>query len=290
MIRSATQLDIPQLKKIWDRCFDDPLNYVDFLYDCVTTPQNTLVWDEEGKILSMAMSIDCMFSYKEEQLPCVYIYGCATLPEAEGKGIMTRLISYAEQLAAQRGVQMSVLVPGERFLYGFYRKRGYNSDFPLRTVTLRPGMMGDVPQAEEPLLYDRISPEELYAIRENALYEVPHIEWKADQITFIMRDALAYGEHVASYSGAAGKAYAIYGAENRSMFIKECLGTSELATKILLAALINEQDPRRVTLRGPVGAGVLPFEGVRQEYGMSKVFKTAKPLSDLAPFMNLMLD
>ena len=290
MIRAANQLDIPQLKKIWDRCFDDPLNYVDFLYDCVTTPSKTLVWDENGKILSMAMSIDCMFSYKEEQLPCVYIYGCATLPEAEGQGIMTRLIASAERMAAERGVQMSVLVPGGRFLYSFYRKRGYNSDFPLRTVTLRPGMIGDVQAPDTPLLYDRIQTEELYAIRESALYDVPHIEWKPDQISFILRDAVAYGEHVVSYSGQAGKAYAIYGAENRALFIKECLGTSELAAKILLAALINEQDPRRVTLRGPVGAGVLPFEGTRQEYGMSKIFKTAKPLSDLAPFMNLMLD
>ena len=69
MIRSATVIDIPEIKKIWDQSFDDPLNYVDFLFDKVLEPNDTLVYEEDGEVVSMAMSIYCSFRYHDESIP-----------------------------------------------------------------------------------------------------------------------------------------------------------------------------------------------------------------------------
>jgi Predicted acetyltransferase involved in intracellular survival and related acetyltransferases len=290
MIRSATVIDIPEIKKIWDQSFDDPLNYVDFLFDKVLEPNDTLVYEEDGEVVSMAMSIYCSFRYHDESVPCVYIYGCATRPDKGGRGYMTELISCVETNAMAKGCQMSVLVPGNRSLFRFYANRGYNSDFSIRRVRLRSGMLETVPRPEVPIEYDRIFSGDFYEIREKALYEIPHIEWKADQLDFMTADALAYQDHIASYSGEAGKAYAIYSLKSRVMFIREILGTSEESATMLLAGLVDEQNPRKVSMDLPLGGGILPFEGSSRAYGMSKSFKTAKKISSLEPYMNLMLD
>ena len=59
---------------------------------------------------------------------------------------------------------------------------------------------------------------------------------------------------------------------------------------MLLAGLVDEQNPRKVSMDLPLGGGILPFEGGSRAYGMSKSFKTAKKISSLEPYMNLMLD
>lgn len=290
MIRPATVIDIPEIKKIWDQSFDDPLNYVDFLYDKVMSPSDTLVFEEEGEISSIAMSIYCSFRYHDEEIPCVYIYGCATRPDRGGRGLMTQLISVVEQNAIARGCQMSILVPGSKSLFKFYQKRGYSADFSLRRVALRPGMLKTIPRPESEIVYDLIVGSEMYDIRERALYEIPHIVWDADQLDFMAADALAYQDHIASYSGELGNAYAIYSIHKRVMFIREILGTTEESTTALLAGLVDRQNPKRVTIELPVGGGILPVEGEKAVYGMSKSFKTAKTISSLEPYMNLMLD
>ncbi|MBQ8995861.1 MAG: hypothetical protein IJ091_08590, partial [Oscillospiraceae bacterium] len=107
----------------------------------------------------------------------------------------------------------------------------------------------------------------------------------------VLLDAIAYGESLAMYKGNAGASSAIYGMQNKSMYIREILGTNEESTRILLAGFVNEFENKRVTRRLPIGAGLPPLEGVKKsDYGMSKLFSTTKPLSDLAPYMNLMFD
>jgi len=290
MIRYATVMDIPEIKKIWDQSFDDPLNYVDFLYDKVLDPNDTLVYEEDGQVCSIAMSIYCTFRYHDDAIPCVYIYGCATRPDREGKGFMTQLISRLEQNAVARGCEMAVLVPGNRSLFKYYANRGYNADFSLRRVVLRPGMLKAVPRPDSPIAYDHLFSDEFYEIREKALYEIPHIVWQAEQLDFMAADALAYQDHIVSYSGDAGKAYAVYSLKKKVMFIREILGTTSDSANMLLAALVDEQNPRKVTIDLPVGGGLLPLEGEPLVYGMSKSFKTAKTISSLEPYMNLMLD
>ena len=283
-------MDIPDIKKIWDQSFEDPLSYVDFLYDRVLSPNDTLVYEEDGQIWSMAMSIYCSFRYRDDSIPCVYIYGCATVPDRSGRGIMTQMLQVAETNAVAEGCQMAILVPGNRSLFRFYGTRGYSPDFSLRKVKLRSGMLSTVTRPETPIEYDRISAAQFYEIREKALYEIPHIEWKQNQLDFIAADALAYGDHIASYSGASGSAYALYSKKKKVMYIRELFGTSDESATALLAGLVDEQNPRRATLDLPIGGGILPVEGDNVIYGMSKSFKTAKKLSSLEPYMNLMLD
>ena len=58
MIRKATYADIPQMRFLWEQCFDDPLNYVDFIYDNhIILPEQTYVIEDNLKIVSMATAL-----------------------------------------------------------------------------------------------------------------------------------------------------------------------------------------------------------------------------------------
>ena len=290
MIRPATFKDIPQIKNVWERCFDDPINYVDFLYDRVSPPEKTLVWEEDGEIRAMAAAIDCSFCFREQALKCVYIYGCATLPEYEWQSIQGKLISRIEEEAEARGAQMSLIIPGNMMLYSFYRKQGYTSEFPYRELVLRSGVLEDTGEPDTPVVDNRITNTEMYAIREEALYHIPHVRWSEKQIDFLTLDAITYGEHLASYSGEKGKSYVVYAMRKNHMYVRECLGTTDEAVRTILSVLIDQNNPRRVHMRLPLGGGLLPFEGHKKKYGLAKLFSTGKTLSDFEPYMNLMLD
>ncbi len=295
MIRKATYADIPQMRYLWEQCFDDPLNFVDFIYDNhIILPEQTYVIEDDLRIVSMATALDCHFSFRDNRIPAVYLFGIAILPEYESRGFMSNLIARIEMDARARGVQMAVLLPGGKIFQNFYTKRGYHSDFGVRILQLRSGMIGDTPEPDTAVIFndqDKIDMEEVYAIREAALYEVPHLEWEADMLLNVYFDAIAYGESMALYKGTYGASYALYGMQGRSMYIREILGTNEESTRVLLAEIVNQFDPRSVKMRLPIGAGLLPFEGVKKNgYGMSKSFSTDRPLSDLAPYMNLMFD
>ncbi len=295
MIRKATFTDIPQMRHIWDQCFDDPLNYIDFIYDNnIVSPEQTFVIEEDLQVVSMATVLDCHFSFRDNRIPSIYLFGSGTLPEYEHRGYMNNLISRIELDARARGAQMSVLIPGGKMFQGFYKRQGYHPDFGVRVLQLRSGMIGDTPSPDTDVIINdqkRIDMEEVYAIREAALYEVPHLEWESDMLLKVYFDAIAYGESMALYKGGHGASYALYGIQGKSMYIRELLGTNEDSTRVLLAEIVNRFDPRRVKIRLPIGAGLLPYEGVKKiGYGMSKSFSTDKPLSDLAPYMNLMFD
>ena len=290
MIRTATVKDIPQIKKIWERAFDDPINYVDFLYDRITAPERTLVWDEEGNVLAIAMSMDCVFSYKDQTLPGIYIFGCATLPGNPWQSIQTKLINRLEREGEKRGARMSLIVPGNTMLYSFCRELGYTSEFPYRKVSLRPGVLGDMGEPDAPVAYNTISSEDMFSIREEALFEIPHVRWEEEQMSFLIMDAITYGEIVASYDGEKGRSYVVYSMKKSHMHVRECLGTSEESVRTILSALIDEHNPRRVHLRLPASGGVLPFEGQKKKYGLAKLFGTGRNLTGFEPYMNLMLD
>lgn len=290
MIRTATAYDILDLKKIWDSCFDDPINYIDFVFDKLASPNDAIVYEEHGVIVSMLFMISTKFVYKDEEAEAIYILGAATAKQYQNQGYMTYLLEYAENLSRQRGVQLMVLVPGEQYLYGYYKKRGYSADFTVRRLKLKPIMIESVPPLDEPLIIDRASPNIIHAIREEALAEQPHIQWSVDKIKILMEDSFIYGDHVAVYSGKNGKAYAFYRMEGRKLFIKESLADGEDIHLSFLKALVREYHAKGVILTLPTRSTLFMHEGEVVPYGMAKPLNIKSYLGDLEPYMNLMFD
>ncbi len=291
MIRQATEQDIHDLKALWELCFHDPLNYVDFIYNKVANPMDTMVFDTGSKIVSMLTGIPVRFVFDDQALPAVYIYGVATHPKFRNRGLASQMMSVIEEDARNRDCALALLVPGEEHLFRYYHKLGYNADFNLRAIPIRAGMIGPQVVCDTDLKIDTISCAQLYALRESCLAVRPHIEWSAQQLEFVIEDARLYGEHTAHYVGVSGEAYAIYGVgPKRSLYIKECLGSSEEARLVLIKTLIQDTNPARVSLQQPVHSLLFPHEGATVRFGMAKSLQLHSTMKDIEPYMNLMLN
>ncbi|MEA5051603.1 MAG: GNAT family N-acetyltransferase [Oscillospiraceae bacterium] len=291
MIRNATQEDISKIKLLWDEGFSDPLSYVDFIYDKVAKISDTLLIEENGDICSMLTIIPTSFRFREKTIKTAYIYGAATKRSHRQHGYMVKLLEYAEHVCRENGYALCALVPGERYLYDFYANRGYSADFDCRMVRLAAGMLEHAERCDVQPVYDKPDYAKIFSLREQALFDIPHIMWDEKQLEFVIGDCTAYGESVAQYAGAFGESYAIFGEDKaKRMFIKECNGTSEKAEMLLLKRIVLERNPRAVTVQLPVRKNLFRYEGETQHYGMAKALYAGSTINDMDPYMNLMLD
>ena len=188
------------------------------------------------------------------------------------------------------GYTLAVLVPGQRYLFDFYKRRGYWSDFNCHVATVKHGMLKRGLRADVPVEFDTLAPGKLFDIRESALTDIAHISWNEQQLVNILLDAQLYGEHTAHYEGALGRACAIYGMQRRQLFVKECLGTSVDAQQLLLASVIEKTNPSRVTVQLPLHSELFMFESETRLFGMAKPLTGGTNIRDLDAYMNLMLD
>ncbi|MEA4911299.1 MAG: GNAT family N-acetyltransferase [Oscillospiraceae bacterium] len=290
MIRNATQEDINKIKLLWDEGFHDPLSYVDFIYDRVAQFSDTLVIEENGDLCSMLTIIPTGFRLRDKTIRTAYIYGAATQKSRRRHGYMVKLLEYAEHVCREQGYALCVLVPGEKYLYDFYKNRGYSDDFSCRMVKLEAGMLERSARCEKPPVCNEPDYKKIYELREQALYDIPHITWDEKQLEFALADCMVYGETVAQYAGDGGESYAIFGTDKKHMFIRECNGTSEKAEMMLLKSIVLEHNPSAVTVQLPVQKNLFRYEGEKQRYGMSKALYARSTVSDMNPYMNLMLD
>lgn len=291
MIRHATENDISQLKALWEQSFDDSLSYIDFIYDKIAKPADTLVYDAgHGVIAAMMTLIPMNFVFQEKAVRTMYIYGAATGKKYQKRGIMTKMLKHAEDYAKGLNFFLSVLVPGEKHLFDYYRGRGYSADFNCRVLKIKSGMIRKdlVPDTESSI--DTLTPEEFYRIRKEALALIPHIEWNIKQLAFVFADLGMYGEHIAHYKGVFGESYAIYSVAKKIMYIKECMGSSLDARLAIIKDIIQKNDPRNVTIQLAVNSKLFEHEGKRLKYGMAKPLTERASIKDMDPYMNLMLD
>ena len=290
MIRNATQEDINQIRKLWDRCFHDPLDYVDFIYDHIADVSGTLVLEEKRRIVAMLTVIPTAFKFRDKSIKAAYFYGAATEKNFRKKGYMTMLLDYAEKRCREDKFALSVLVPGESVLFEYYANRGYSTDFYLRTVHIGIGMLDASLKLDSEIVYDKPDFKKIYRLREKALSDIPHIAWDQKQVATVVNDCILYGANTAYYGGGYGEAYAIYDVQRGRMFVKECFGTSEEAELLLLKEIIVTHNPRSVTVQLPVTSGLFKFEGELARYGMAKPLNIESGIRDMDPYMNLMLD
>ena len=290
MIRFATTEDIYVLKEMWDTGFDDPLNYINFIFDRVCKTGDVLVYDMAGSVAGMLTLLPVKFRYKNEAIEASYIFGATTERKYRGRGVMTNLLTAAEAEAKERGSKLTVLVPGEKALCNFYRKRGYSGDFFVRDIELLPGILADIPVVDTTVEFDLMDPAVMYQLREQALADIAHISWEQEQLHFVLDDCYIYGDNTAVYRGEHGSSYAVYKVVDRHVWVKECFGSSDMATLVLLKEVITANTARGATVRQPITSTLLAHEGVRTMYGMAKPLYIDSYIRDLDGYMNMMLD
>lgn len=129
MIRLATDKDKPILVEMWKICFWDTDEYIDLIFSNKYKNKNTLIYFQENKAVACLQMQPYSIRMYSEVIPFYYLVGLCTLPEYRNKGYMGKLINEAFEVMKSRDVPLSILVPAEDWLYGYYEKFGFIQTF-----------------------------------------------------------------------------------------------------------------------------------------------------------------
>jgi len=123
------------LIRLWSEVFGDTPAVLQFFFDTVFSPENTLVVTADGKIVSALYLLPAALSFKGKHRRAHYIYAAATAPDFRSRGYMDRLLQEAAIVGEKRGDAYSILLPSQDSLYSFYAGKGYRELFRNRVCT-----------------------------------------------------------------------------------------------------------------------------------------------------------
>lgn len=215
MIRLSQTKDIPDIITLWNEAFGDSEEDIRFFLDRKYIPENTVVYDDNGKIASVLFLLSGDMIISGKVYPSYYLYAAATLQSYRGKGIMGKMLEYSKNLASGRGIEFICLRPGEKSLFDFYKKHGYKTVFYSKKLSVGANRL--IPN-------DGLSdnpPENLAEIRDNYLNNSDYFRWSEDSIRF----ALDYNSHFGGTNKYTCNSYLLYSESNDRDYVKECTFT-----------------------------------------------------------------
>lgn len=269
MIRIASPSMQDELKSIWSECFGDPPAYIDFVFDRIIKPADTLVHiGGDGTVDAMlCMRSASLCAPGVPDVKCAYIFGVATALRAQGKGFSTALLEEAHLTLSGDGFAASALVPAGERLFEFYGKRGYENCFSLKKAGVS---AADMPKAPLNCVLTPWSLERMEEYRDAAFGDcLPYLKWGAEHLKAISAEARLSGGLVLRYACAGESGYAVCYRYGNAVKISEVTHVGGPVLESVLAAVHSRFRAARyiVYLRADAdenfSAHVLPFGMLR---------------------------
>lgn len=112
---------VNQLSFLWQSIFDEDKAVTKLFFENVYGICENPIIENNGEILSSAFLIPCEIGkYKG-----FYVYCALTRSEHRGKGLMAKVLSYADEIRQKSDCDFLLLVPAEKSLFDYYGKFGY---------------------------------------------------------------------------------------------------------------------------------------------------------------------
>lgn len=119
-LRALTPREVSSCE-LWQEVFGDEREFIDLFMNEVYSPENMLVREEQGRVVSMLHIVEMQTSMGKTG----YLYAIATAEEYRGKGYASQLIGEALHLMRQRGYQVAMLIPASAELKSYYEHFGF---------------------------------------------------------------------------------------------------------------------------------------------------------------------
>ena len=113
---------------LWQESFHDSPEYVEFFFNRVYKPENTLVVKRNGFIVSALQMIPYQAKLSDKFIPVAYVCGACTHTFERGQGLMKTLVYHAKLEMKRRGFVFSIVIPAEPSLFDFYHKLGFTKE------------------------------------------------------------------------------------------------------------------------------------------------------------------
>jgi GNAT superfamily N-acetyltransferase len=294
--------------EMWKLCYPDVSDaFTALWFDRVYRDEQMLVAKVDGRVVSALQIVPYGMSYFGECLPAAYVCGVCTRPDERGKGRMTRLMRRATAVMRERGFALATLIPGEEWLFGYYRRLGYAVAFDCSVEMHRLHDAGDCRIVTAGsftddglfLCYDRIQRARPCAILHGA-----------DDLENVRLDCRTDGGDCWVTDGADGQpaGIAFAGAtDDGTIFIKEIVCDDDSLRDAMIQALMRHYRATAARVRvPPATTGSAPF-GMACVLDVGRMCDIRPPAGAVTPgdasctqillqydrrlgYMNLMLD
>ena len=131
MIRYATEQDKPQVRKLWEQGFGDEEPYTGWYFAQVYRSERTLLYEEDGRLLSSLQLAPYLLSLKGRSVPAAYIVGVVTEESCQGRGYASALLRRALSDLQKDGRELALLYTD---IPGFYEPLGFICCYRLRRL------------------------------------------------------------------------------------------------------------------------------------------------------------
>lgn len=180
MVRLASPGDRPAVEKLLRAGFGDEEGFLRAFFAHVFPYCDTLLSLDGDEIAAMAALIPCEIVAGNERQAALYLYSLSTLPAFRGRGHARSLLS-----AAQEKCERVFLHAANDSLFAMYQRLGWQPAMHACYTEMPPA----IPQT----VFQEISGEEYYRLREMALRHAPHIRWNKHTCAFLHDMLSAYG-------------------------------------------------------------------------------------------------
>lgn len=204
---------LPALRALWQEAFGDPQEFLELFFETAFSPQRCRCVAVEGEPAAALYWFDCSVAGQK----IAYIYAVATAKKFRGRGLCRKLMEHVHMLLSEQGYAGSILVPGEKTLFDFYRPMGYTHETQVLAFTCS--------AAAEPAELMSVDSRE-YARKRKALLPACAVVQEGENLAFLEKQAQLY----------AGRDFLLAAVRQGSKLLGlELLGNTEAAAGIVRA-------------------------------------------------------
>lgn len=248
--RCMREEDRPAIHLLWGQVFGDGDVFIDGCLDTFAGPGNVFVAEEDGAPVAVLSAPPCCLGAQNG----AYLYALATSPQWRGKGVMSRLMLYAEQQLQKRGATFAALIPANGPLFEYYAKRGYCLEINLRELAWK----DTVPNAPAvQLCCGPMDGKQLAGYRQRFLGGVGLIEFTDGQLQMVAQDLAGAGAVMATTQTA----YGVLVEKPQHTLVAELGAAHDDAAAALLRAVAASRGGRNVLVTLPQASPLFAQKG-----------------------------
>ena len=122
-----------KVKALWKLCFNDSEEFVEMYFRMRYKNEINVAIESGDEVISALQMIPYPMTFGGNIVKTFYISGACTHPDFREKGVMRELLSQAFTRMFHNGIHFSTLIPAEPWLFGYYERMGFASEFKYST-------------------------------------------------------------------------------------------------------------------------------------------------------------
>ncbi|MEW6655140.1 MAG: GNAT family N-acetyltransferase, partial [Bacteroidota bacterium] len=184
---------------------------IDYFFEKIYMPENTMLVIADGEIVSMVSMLPASLAMPDHTIhPCSYLYAFSTHPDKRGRGYGTAAMRAIIDYLFSNNVEIITLCPACNALIKFYNSAfGFMEAFYINETTIAKGRISKLPKDT---VITAVSAENYNKLRNKMLRGKPHIRFADHAISFQKTlsqaaNADIYELNIGNIKGCAGAEY-----------------------------------------------------------------------------------